>query len=138
MIYFISGHRDATYNEFEKHYIPKIIKAISQNASFVVGDCEGIDYMAQQFLKDNNVKNVKVYHISNKPQYNVGYPTISNFQSDFDRDFQMTLDSNEDILWIRKGKESSGTACNIDRRIKYNSNKLSKSNLISNEAERFL
>ena len=40
MIYFISGHRDLTIEEFKKHYIPKIdeVCAFDKNAKFVVGD----------------------------------------------------------------------------------------------------
>ena len=43
MIYFISGHRDLTIEEFKKHYIPKIdeVCAFDKNAKFVVGDYWG-------------------------------------------------------------------------------------------------
>lgn len=67
MTYFISGHRDLTWEEFTKWYAPAISKVIctDKEARFVVGDCEGAD---------------------------------------------------RDIAFIRKGKESSGTAQNILRR----------------------
>ena len=31
-IYFISGHRDITQEEFDKYYIPELKKAISENS----------------------------------------------------------------------------------------------------------
>ena len=136
--YFISGHRDATQEEFNIYYKPKILKAISENSKFVVGDCNGIDKMAQIFLKENNINSVTVYHLSTRPMFNAGFKTIGNFNSDHDRDFSMTTNSNEDIVWIRKGKERSGSAYNIDRRIKYNSGELSFKNITQVEGERFL
>lgn len=52
MIYFISGHRDLTWEEFTKWYAPAISKVIctDKEARFVVGDCEGADRMAQDYL----------------------------------------------------------------------------------------
>lgn len=49
MTYFISGHRDLTWEEFTKWYAPAISKVIctDKEARFVVGDCEGADRMAQ-------------------------------------------------------------------------------------------
>ena len=42
MTYFISGHRDITPEEFEKYYVPAIVKAMVENVPdypyFVVGD----------------------------------------------------------------------------------------------------
>ena len=53
MIYFISGRRDITHEEFDKFYIPKINEAIEEDFSdstrFVVGDDEGTDIMAQEY-----------------------------------------------------------------------------------------
>jgi hypothetical protein len=116
-IYFISGHRDITEEEFIKYYEPKIWNAINEEGSkFVVGDCKGVDSMAQKFLKVMGVKDVKVYHMFEEPRYNVGFDTVGEFRSDIERDFNMTLNSNEDIAWVRKGKERSGTAQNIARR----------------------
>ena len=52
MTYFISGHRDLTWEEFTKWYAPAISKVIctDKEARFVVGDCEGADRMAQDYL----------------------------------------------------------------------------------------
>ena len=54
MIYFVSGHRDLSYEDFEKYYIPKIEAAIREDleAEFVVGDCDGVDKYAIDCFKD--------------------------------------------------------------------------------------
>lgn len=46
MIYFISGHRDITEEEFKKYYVPAIYSAYYNDSdfeNFVVGDYEGVD-----------------------------------------------------------------------------------------------
>lgn len=122
MTYFISGHRDLTWEEFAKWYAPAISRTLSADnaAQFVVGDCEGADRMAQEYLIacGFNPANIVMYHISNSPRYQVddSIRTFGGFMSDGERDAAMTEDSNQDIAFIRKGKESSGTAQNILRR----------------------
>jgi hypothetical protein len=121
--YFISGHRDITEEEFKTHYEEKIFKAINDDSHFVVGDCDGVDHLAQKYLKAFGVKQVDVYHMFDEPRHNVGFNTIGGFRSDVDRDTAMTEDSNIDIAWVRKGKEKSGTQQNIDRRKLLNDNR---------------
>lgn len=52
MIYFISGHRDLTREEFEEYYIPLIDEAMDNRDldGFVVGDYHGVDKMAMDYL----------------------------------------------------------------------------------------
>lgn len=51
MIYFISGHRDITQEEFDANYVPAIEDAIDngqttwEDCEFIVGDCKGCDQM---------------------------------------------------------------------------------------------
>jgi hypothetical protein len=141
--YFISGHRNITEEEFRIHYEDKIFKAINEEANFVVGDCQGVDHMAQKYLKTFGIKNVKVYHMFDEPRHNVGFQTVGGFQNDVDRDFAMTEDSDEDILWVRKGSERSGTQQNIDRR-KWLRDRIAKNlphayeDLIKRESNNFL
>ena len=47
MIYFVSGHRDLTNEEFEAHYVPLIQKVLKSDIfpEFIVGDWEGCDSM---------------------------------------------------------------------------------------------
>ena len=58
MVYFISGHRDITKEEFEKYYIPKIDTTLENdnNATFVVGDYYGVDIMALDYLVNKGMQ----------------------------------------------------------------------------------
>jgi len=117
-VYFVSGHRDITDEEFQKHYEPVLFKVINEEAKFIVADCRGCDIMAQKYLKAMMVPkdNVRVYHMFDEPRFNAGFHTIGGFANDIGRDTAMTEDSDVDIAWVRFGKERSGTAQNIDRR----------------------
>lgn len=116
---FVSGHRDVSDDEFNTHYVPLLNNAMSEGHAIVVGDYQGVDYMAQRYLSDKGYQNVIVYHMFIKPRnYVNGYPTRGGYTSDEDRDSAMTRDSDYDIAWIRTGKEKSGTAINLARRAK--------------------
>ena len=116
--YFISGHRDVTEEEFVKHYEPQLWEAVNQpNVRFVVGDCVGVDDMAQKYLKSMGMKDeVRIYHMFESPRHDAGFDLVGGFRSDVERDFNMTKDSDRDIAWVRPGKERSGTAQNLERR----------------------
>lgn len=126
MVYFISGHRDITPDEFHIHYAFPIKTTIGITGSdpieFVVGDCKGVDSMAQDLLHSIIISNpsrkvkVTIYHMFAAPRYNAGFPCVGGFVNDHDRDSAMTMKSDHDIAWVRSGKESSGTAQNIIRR----------------------
>ena len=120
MRHFISGHLDITDAEFNEHYVPRLKAAAEAGDSFVVGDCRGADYMAQQWLKDNHPDvNVIVFHMFRLPRNNAGWPCVSGFQSGAGRDGAMTVASDADIAWIRPGREKSGTAKNLAKRRKH-------------------
>ena len=82
--------------------------------------CIGADRMAQDYLLACGVspKNINVYHMLKAPRYlaNHNIPTIGGYTSDLQRDEAMTKNSDYDIAFIRKGRETSGTAQNILRR----------------------
>lgn len=115
IVIFISGHLDLTAVEFEQYYRYLIDQSLAQNHSFVVGDARGADLLAQQYLW-GKTEAVVVYHMFTNPRHNVGFPTRGGFQSDAERDAQMTLDSDQDIAWVRAGRENSGTQANLNRR----------------------
>ncbi len=122
MVYFISGHRDITQKEFDTLYKDAIVRAINENGGkceFVVGDYQGVDMMAQEFLSEYfDPKKVTVYHMFDSPR-NIAskeFNTKGGFKSDEERDAAMTNDSDKDIAFVRKGKRDSGTAQNIIRR----------------------
>ena len=116
MIYFVSGHRNLTDNEFRTHYKPLLDYAIKSNGHFVVGDYYGLDIMAQKYLKDKVPNShVTVYHMRESPRNFVdGFNTKGGYSLDEERDAAMTRDSNIDIAWARY--KQSGTARNIERR----------------------
>ena len=118
IVYFISGHGDVTSDEFKSHYAFKIDIALKKgDCKFIVGDFRGLDAMAQKYLKDKNA-NVTVYHMFKSPMNNIGiHSTKGGFKDDKSRDSTMTKDSDFDIAWVREGKEHSGTAKNLKRRI---------------------
>ena len=120
MIYFISGHRDISTENFKKYYVPMILDAISKDdqASFVVGDCKGVDSMAQTFIAAINPNLITVYHMFDKPRFlaRPGIKTVGGFKDDVSRDAAMTENSDKDIAVIGKGRWTSGTAQNILRR----------------------
>ena len=119
-VVFISGHRDITQDEFDKYYLDILDKlAENPHVTFVVGDYQGVDYMAQQALSEMvNPDRVTVYHMFEKPRHlaNNKFHLKGGYKNDIERDSAMTHDSTEDLAWIRKGKETSGTAQNILRR----------------------
>ncbi|MEM0979737.1 MAG: hypothetical protein AAGH78_05615 [Cyanobacteria bacterium P01_H01_bin.58] len=114
-IHFISGHLTLTDAEFEKHYRPAIDKALALGDSFVVGDARGTDAIAQTYLL-GKTDAVVVYHMFTNPRNNAGFKTIGGFNTDEERDAQMTADSDHDIAWVRPDRKQSGTQKNIDRR----------------------
>lgn len=122
MIYFISGHRDIKEEEFKLWYEPRLedILSLDTEARFVVGDCKGVDQMAQVWLKDHilDKTRVTVYHMLEKPRVleDRDFNTIGGFKGDIERDTAMTLSSDMDIAFIGKGRWTSGTAQNILRR----------------------
>lgn len=124
-IAFVSGHGNVTFEEFITHYKPKIDEALSKGHDFVLGDFRGADVLTLEYLKDKT-DNVVIYHCFNKPRYRVDVIGLKSkdwiykggFKSDEERDAMMTVVSDYDIAWVKEGKESSGTAKNLQRRNK--------------------
>lgn len=118
-IYFVSGHRDITFEEFVRHYGPLLHKAVREpGVKFVVGDYEGVDSYTQIFFRLQAFRpDVTVYHMGDKPMRHAGwFKCVGGFLTDESRDAAMTSISHEDIAWVRPGKEDSGTAINLRRR----------------------
>lgn len=115
---FVSGHLDLTEEEFREHYVPKLLYYCEQGYNFVVGDARGADTLTQKFLAENQHKPyVLVYHMFNAPRNLHGeFCTAGGYTSDEERDEEMTIGSDEDLAWVRPGREKSGTARNLNRR----------------------
>lgn len=120
MKYFISGHRIVDQDFFDKHYKPFLERILENDdeAEFVVGDCSGVDTMAQEWLKENRMtEKTTVYHMFESPRnYVSSFKTVGGFRSDIERDSAMTKNSDIDVAFILPGKWTSGTAQNILRR----------------------
>lgn len=115
---FVSGDLDLRGDEFEAQYALRLYLAHQAGATFVVGDAEGCDTMAQAFLKKLGAT-VTVFHMFEAPRNNVGpFGVRGGFQTDEERDQAMTEASDGDIAWVRPGREDSGTAKNLARRLK--------------------
>ena len=124
MIYFVSGHRNLTQEEFDNFYAPKIDNIVNGDncASFVVGDWEGLDSMFIDYMskfEDWEYGFITIYCVD-KPR--VDYQKLHNNVcihccSNYDEcDASMTKNSDFDIAWIRPGRGDSHTALNIKRR----------------------
>lgn len=123
LTYFISGHRKLDESRFQK-YRDEIYRALAytdHQALFVVGDYEGCDIMAQDYLVDElgiSPERITVYHMFDKPR-NIN-PKITNtvggFKTDEERDAAMTAASFKDIAFVENHMELSGTGMNILRR----------------------
>jgi hypothetical protein len=120
MTAFISGHLKIEQKEFLQRYMILIVNAIQADHNFVLGDARGVDAFAQEFLLvtlGENSPRVTVYHMFDSPRVNRGkFQTKGGFTSDEERDAAMTAASDYDIAWVRPGRETSGTAKNLQRR----------------------
>lgn len=114
----ISGHYDLSEAEFERHYRPPIDEAIAHGDHFIVGDANGADVSAQQYLfaRLGASDRVRVFHMLDRPRHNAGFATVGGFDSDEQRNEAMTHQSDYDIAWVRHGFEHAGTARNLARR----------------------
>lgn len=128
MIYFISGHRDLSYNDFNQYYKPVIDYIVDNDdeAGFVIGDCDGVDKFAMDYIFQNYKCALVIYHMFSTPRNipkglseNPGLEGVyfqGGFISDEERDSAMTKISDLDIAFIKDNRWNSGTAQNIKRR----------------------
>lgn len=128
MIYFVSGHRDLPYEDFELYYKPIIDNVIANDETpeFVVGDCEGVDKFAMDYIFEYYIIPLTIYHIGNSSRNipkglsenpeSEGVYFKGGFKSDEERDSAMTKASDFDIAFVKDNRWDSGTAQNIKRR----------------------
>ena len=128
MIYFVSGHRDLSYEDFERYYKPIIGRILTKdpNSEFVVGDCDGVDKFAMDYIYRRSGHLLTIYHMFDKPRNipsnldedpeSAGVFFKGGFKSDEERDSAMTEASNFDIAFVKDNRWNSGTAQNIKRR----------------------
>ena len=118
--YFVSGHLDLSPEEFLQFYVPRILEGMALGGTFIVGDAIGCDERTQRLFKAAGLLDrLTVYHMKERPRVYVGEPAclLGGFRNDDHRDTAMTEASTHDIAWVRQGREKSGTARNLARRI---------------------
>ena len=135
MKYFISGHRNLSREDFRNYYIPIIEKIFHEERSptFVIGDCDGVDRFAMDYLYYNHTTDcdIIIFHMLESPRNTPmglkveDFAKMKNgnrvffrggFKSDEERDASMTNVSNYDIAFVKDNRWDSGTAQNIKRR----------------------
>ena len=128
MTYFISGHRDLSKEDFQLYYEPIIDEVVSNDsdAAFVVGDCDGVDKFAMNYICKYYTVPLIIYHMfdtpRNIPEGLSEHPELEGvffhggFTSDEERDVAMTKVSDFDIAFVKDNRWDSGTAQNIKRR----------------------
>lgn len=141
---FISGHTNLTEIEFEKHYQDLIDIAIKNKHYFIIGNADGGDTMALNYLLKESINPSHIticyynrYENSKRPiehYKELGLNVLTGlddkkFTSYTNRDKYMTLNSDYDIAWVRPLEEckkmygqgfistkKSGTQLNLERR----------------------
>lgn len=114
MVIYVCGHLDLTEEEFYEHYAGQFGWHILGGDLFVIGDAPGADFLSQKYLYSYGA-NVIVYHMYDTPRNCVeGISTQGGFTSDKERDEAMMQISDKVIGWVRKGRENSATAKNIE------------------------
>lgn len=134
MVYFISGHKDLTEQEFNEIYVPKIenVLAIDDSPVFIMGDNDGVDTYAMDYLFSHrlepkmyictissipqNLPEDYIKFFKDNPEVVTNFGIISMFKSNIERDIYMTKHSDFDIAYVKNDRWNSGTAQNIRRR----------------------
>jgi hypothetical protein len=111
-VVFISGSRSIT--KLSDEFINSVKKIIDLEFEIVVGDCGGIDTLAQSLLKSLGYDKVTVYFIGSKPRNNLGFKAMQVPGNRYvDKDMKMSELADYGLcLWDGR---SRGTKANIDR-----------------------
>lgn len=113
-IVMISGSRSITDISLGLESINRIMEL---NFSIILGDASGVDKLVQEYLRNSNYRDVKVYFAlwsgNGKPRNVTGFQTVGIPGSYVDRDKAMCAICNYGLaLW---DGVSRGTKDNIDR-----------------------
>lgn len=139
---FISGHIDVTSDQFHRHYSLLLDSAITANHNFILSTAKGTDTLALQYLLSQGVdpSHITVYiarptdprmgglvDVGKYTEKGLGVEVVDGWHHE--RDAEMTMASDYDILWIRPEEETkllygakyragriSGTQKNLERR----------------------
>lgn len=119
---FLSGHKNLNDEDFIIWYERELEDAVMDIENyFVVGDDDGFDIMAQNFLLDElniDPDRLTLYYVGNEPK-NANKRIknkIGGYETEEERDYAMTMNSARDIAYIEDYHVLSSTAKNILRR----------------------
>lgn len=120
-VYFIFGPSKYDVKKFSKYYVPLIKKGIEEGANFLIGDCDGVDLLAQHYLlntlDEKDLNRVKIFSKGLPKNYlSEGFTNVSGFISHEEAAVAMTLCSTDDIGFVDEGYWNTLTAKNILRR----------------------
>ena len=126
-IYFIYGHTDITFDEFDEHYKSKIRKSNAKNPScrYLVGNSQGCDQLTQIFLREIGVSPERIrvcYRAPIPPENPYGY-NLHEFQTKREAELYMIKRATCHISWSRSIDDSSVIINNQRKVLNYN-NKL--------------
>ena len=110
--YFCSGHSDLTDDEFKSYYVPQIMSILDDEPEsyFIMSDYRGTDLKCCEFLLSFILpENITIYHLhdyitDSMQEIIISYPSINiagGYASGRERDHNMTLRSDADVLWLR-------------------------------------
>lgn len=137
---FIGGSRSIKQlNRFE---IDRIDRLIDDNAEILIGDCDGVDMLVQEYLNSKNYNNVTVYSITKNPIINIGnwnqkHIDPMNFRKTilfhrqymtFLKDFEMSIDA--DLGFMIWDGNSNGTFADMTVLLAFKKSTMIRSSLI--------
>jgi hypothetical protein len=131
---FVSGPLNISDSEFLSFYVPKLDEAIKAGHNFVMGDSNGVDKIAFEYLsKMGCADRITVYCLGDFAYNGVLTQRLNTrYKSHNQKDKSMTSNSDYDIAYVRSIEEQkklygdnykyriSGTERNIQRRMKMN------------------
>lgn len=135
MIYFISGHRDLTQEEFDANYVPAMEDAIDngsatwEDCEFIVGDCKGCDEMAAKWIAnyirensdycDDCACSLTIYHMFSEPRFRIGTQgSDGHWYLDMRDTWSADLEDEDDTISLEECPEIyyvGGYECDTDR-----------------------
>lgn len=125
-VYFCSGYKDITNDEFEDFYIPRLKEIIQNtNSKYILGDSNTFNLKCLEYLLSQNidVTNITIHCIKDVNNGNEELQTLIKkynlscveFLNKNERDEFSTNISTDDILWIRDEDSNDLNASRVYR-----------------------
>ena len=122
---FIGGSR--LVSALDNNIIEKLQFLCKNGYEILIGDCDGIDALAQKYLHETNYKNVTVFACNGKARNNLGKWEVKNvptpqylYGADYYKKKDIAMAEEADFGYMFWDGKSSGTAANIRELLKRN------------------